>query len=175
VRPRYSLYERSAASTSRRRPTKLCSLPPLPRSQQSPATFSARLRRTRHRGTARKKLPRHEHAQLRGLPSEGPFDLFSSTRSKRVTAWGQALARLSPTLPAHLANRLAASGFVLPHRITPDMPWSSSSPGDQSITQSDPPECDKRARPPVRATIALITVTLTVGSRTSILRRTLKK
>jgi hypothetical protein len=28
--------------------------------------------------------------------------------------------------PAHLANHLAASGFVLPHHITLDMPWSSS-------------------------------------------------
>jgi phage tail protein X len=52
------------------------------------------------------------------------------------------LARISPTLAAHLANGLAASGFVLPHHITLDMPWSSSSPGDQSTTQSDPPECE---------------------------------
>jgi hypothetical protein len=37
----------------------------------------------------------------------------------------------------YLANHLAASGFVLPHHITPDMP----PPGDQSITRSEPPEC----------------------------------
>ena len=30
----------------------------------------------------------------------------------------QLRARISPTLAAHLANRLAASGFVLPHHIT---------------------------------------------------------
>ena len=48
----------------------------------------------------------------------------------------------STTLAAHLANHLAASGFVLPHHITLDMPWSSSPPGDQSITQSEPPECE---------------------------------
>ena len=53
-----------------------------------------------------------------------------------------ALARISHTLAAHLANHLAASGFVLPHHITLDMPWSSSPPGDQSITQSEPPECE---------------------------------
>ncbi len=46
----------------------------------------------------------------------------------------------SPLISPHLPNRLAASGFVLPHDITLDMPWSFSSPGDQSITQSDPPE-----------------------------------
>jgi len=48
----------------------------------------------------------------------------------------------STTLAAHLANHLAASEFVLPHRITLDMPWSSSPPGDQSITQSEPPESE---------------------------------
>jgi hypothetical protein len=37
---------------------------------------------------------------------------------------------------------LAASGFVLPHHITLDMPWSSSPPCDQSTTQSEPPECE---------------------------------
>jgi hypothetical protein len=37
-----------------------------------------------------------------------------------------ALARISHTLAAHLANHLAASGFVLPRHITLDMPWSSS-------------------------------------------------
>jgi hypothetical protein len=50
------------------------------------------------------------------------------------------LARISHTLAAHLANHLAASGFVLPHHITLDMPWSFSPSGDQSITQSGPPE-----------------------------------
>ena len=62
-------------------------------------------------------------------------------------AWSEeglvvALARISHTLAAHLANHLAASGFVLPHHIALDMPWSSSPPGDQSITQSEPPECE---------------------------------
>ena len=52
------------------------------------------------------------------------------------------LIRISHTLAAHPANHLAASGFVLPHHITLDMPWSSSPPGDQSITQSEPPECE---------------------------------
>ena len=52
------------------------------------------------------------------------------------------LTRISHTLAAHLANHLAASGLVLPHHITLDMPWSSSPPGDQSITQSERPECE---------------------------------
>jgi hypothetical protein len=51
-----------------------------------------------------------------------------------------ALARISPTPAAHVANHLAAGGFVLPHRITLDLPWSSSPLGDQSISQSEPPE-----------------------------------
>jgi hypothetical protein len=37
---------------------------------------------------------------------------------------------------------LAASGFVLPHHITLDMPLVVLTPGDQSITQSEPPECE---------------------------------
>jgi hypothetical protein len=40
------------------------------------------------------------------------------------------LARISDTLEAHLATRLAASGFVLSHDITLDMPWSFSPAGD---------------------------------------------
>ena len=50
------------------------------------------------------------------------------------------LARISHTLAAHLANHLAARGFVPPHHITLDMPWSSQPTGGQSITQSEPPE-----------------------------------
>ena len=61
--------------------------------------------------------------------------------SMNLDHWN-ALARISHTLAAHLANHLAASRFVLPHRITLDMPWSSSPPGDQSITQPEPPECE---------------------------------
>ena len=64
-------------------------------------------------------------------------------------------ARISHTLAAHLANRLATSGFVLPHHITLDMRWSSSSPGCQSITQSDPPECEISGLAPGCATPAL--------------------
>ena len=66
--------------------------------------------------------------------------LFTSSDSWQATL--AALARISQTLAAHLANHLAASRFVLPHRITLDMPWSSSPPGDQSITQPEPPECE---------------------------------
>ena len=53
-----------------------------------------------------------------------------------------ALTRISHTLAAHLANHLAASGFVLRHHINLDMPWSSSPPGDQSITQPEPSACE---------------------------------
>jgi hypothetical protein len=52
------------------------------------------------------------------------------------------LARTNHKEAAHLANHLAASGFVLPRRITQDMPWSSSPAGGQSITQSGLPPCD---------------------------------
>ena len=55
--------------------------------------------------------------------------------------WYTALARISHTLAAHLANHLAASGFVLPHHINLDTPGRPH-PGDQSITQSEPPECE---------------------------------
>ena len=48
----------------------------------------------------------------------------------RPRAWLESLARISHTREAHLANHLAAGGFVLPHRITFDRPWSSSPPGD---------------------------------------------
>jgi hypothetical protein len=64
-------------------------------------------------------------------------------RSKRADEKPQqGLSRISHTLATHLANHSAASGLVLPHHITLDMPWSSSPPGDQSIAQSEPTECE---------------------------------
>ncbi len=79
-----------------------------------------------------------------------------TTSASSVGEAEEAYAAMS-ALMGQLANRLAASGFVLPHHITLDMPWSSSSPGDQSITQSDPPECEisglgtQRAPVPIRS------------------------
>jgi hypothetical protein len=45
-------------------------------------------------------------------------------------------------LSSATATSLTLRRFGLPPEldITLDMPWSSSSPGDQSITQSEPPE-----------------------------------
>ena len=61
-----------------------------------------------------------------------------SSQNQRILA-SKFLARISHTLAAHLANHLAASGFVLRHHINLDMPWSSSPPGDQSITNLNHP------------------------------------
>jgi hypothetical protein len=52
------------------------------------------------------------------------------------------IARISHTRATHLASHLVTSRFGLPHQITADMPWSFSPPGDQSITQSETPECE---------------------------------
>jgi hypothetical protein len=69
-----------------------------------------------------------EHDGEREMPGEEVSDIV-----------GFINPHISTTLVAHLANHLAASGFVLPHHINLDMPWSFSPPGDQSITQSEPP------------------------------------
>ncbi len=49
------------------------------------------------------------------------------------------LTRISHTLAAHLANHLAASGFVLPHHITLDMPWSSSTLATKALRNLNHP------------------------------------
>jgi hypothetical protein len=71
------------------------------------------------------------------------FPLMDKSLSRnQVSLPDRLFARKSHTLAAHLANHLAASGFVLPHHIGLNMPWSSSPPGDQGITRSEPPECE---------------------------------
>jgi hypothetical protein len=88
------------------------------------------------------KLADARPARFPSIPEPVPGNPQSDRRRDRSaqgdespTAEQGSLARMSHTLVAHLANHLAASGFVLPHHITLDMPWSSSPPGDQSITQ----------------------------------------
>src|SRR5205814_7976753 len=61
---------RSAASTSRRKPTKKRSLLRLKRYQRSPENCSTPFRPTLRRGIGRRKLPRQGLERLRGFPAE---------------------------------------------------------------------------------------------------------
>ena len=62
--------------------------------------------------------------------------------SGRVGVRTSPLTRTNHKKAPHLANHLAGSGSGLPHRITPDIPRSPGTIGNQSVTQSVAPPCD---------------------------------